>query len=692
MKNKTFIALFTAFMAVALIMSGCSGFVGPDTTPGKGTLSLNIQGFGADARTILPTLTYEATFTAGTTEIKTTLYAGGNFLTLAPAAYTISVEAKNAGTVVGKGTGTVTITADAAASATITITPETGVGTAAKGNFKWDLSAADFSGTPSIKIYKLYFNTFNGPSYVPFGTKGTSFGNANSFAYITDITIPASTDLTGYTTLTFDIDAFANGTQVYPKGNNDNDLCYRIFSTDTDADVQLGGNEWNGAGSASPWTTWTIPTAAQTTFTKDGKLRIVAANKSNAVDVIQVKSIKFSGTGKTDIELISATYPGLTPGAEYKLPSIDADLKPADLVDTKTTLTGTVELASGNYYVIFEAGGVKWNEVLTVVGGLTSDYMPSFNSNFPATGDKLLDKVLEAFNAGKYAINADEFAPLELNITGSSAAKVNESIGIILKDTANPVPTTKDGLKELIDAALILASGTNVTVAVTSLTDTTAAETGLKALAKNGTDFTTNVPEFAWTGADDDKGVFEASVVITKIGASKYTVSLVASPSFYLDLPNQVTLPDGSSVDSGFNGGTAAAVTKNEDGSVILKYNSANNTQMGFFVMTAEQITKMKAASTLTVTINGSSTPDSAEFRACFGKVTTGSNWNDTSWVMNPDTSTKTFAGVTGTPVTITFNRKGSGDLVCFVIQKRNPQTATDINVTITSIKVALNP
>lgn len=54
MRNKTFIALFTALLAVLLVVSGCSNFAGPDFgsgyAPGTGKLVLSVKG----ARSIVP--------------------------------------------------------------------------------------------------------------------------------------------------------------------------------------------------------------------------------------------------------------------------------------------------------------------------------------------------------------------------------------------------------------------------------------------------------------------------------------------------------------------------------------------------------------------------------------------------------------------------------------------------------------
>ncbi|MDR2702322.1 MAG: hypothetical protein LBB72_07820 [Spirochaetaceae bacterium] len=157
MKNKTFIALFTALLAVVLVLSGCSAFSGPAAPAGDGgTLALTVKGVGAGGRTIMPELTYKATITPAGDDavaIDKTLVAGVNIIKLEPGTYGIVVKAYNGEVLVAQGSKTgVVVTAEAAASAEITLTAETLTG---KGTFAWDLSLFSDAEVAAIAIFKL---------------------------------------------------------------------------------------------------------------------------------------------------------------------------------------------------------------------------------------------------------------------------------------------------------------------------------------------------------------------------------------------------------------------------------------------------------------------------------------------------------------------------------------------------------
>jgi hypothetical protein len=517
MKNKTLIALFTALLAVALV-AGCSNFTGPDTLgapAGKGTLTLSVKGVGG-GRTIMPLVSYEATITGGAATIVTPLLAGPNVLALAAGTYDIAVTASIDGVVIAAGSATgVTVAADAAGNATIELALNDEL--TGKGTFKWDLS--DFAGDKKITVYEMNVVSVDGPGYVKVGTQGTSFGGSNSFADIVAIPIPASTDLTGYTTLIFDMDTFANGDKVVATGQYNNNISYKIFDVATGGS-QLGSQEYNGGGGTAPYMTWTIPAAAQKAFTDPGRVVVSAANKSNPVDVLQIKSIKFTGAGKPDIELISSASDGYVAGP----PIYSTTIETTPVVPAATTAAGSLELDFGVYYVEFEIGDVKWSEVLWIAGsGVVSEYLPSFEDVFTGTvSEKLEDLVLAAIEAGSIDFTIPELSALGIaGVAAGNLSEVKTSITAILAvnpDTNEP-PADLAGLKVLVDAALISAGASK-----TNPLDPPAAETAMKALIKNATDPTT-------VSVDWDNWGTDYSVTIT-VSPYVFTVSIIPEPEF----------------------------------------------------------------------------------------------------------------------------------------------------------------
>ncbi|MDR2701072.1 MAG: hypothetical protein LBB72_01415 [Spirochaetaceae bacterium] len=204
----------------------------------------------------------------------------------------------------------------------------------------------------------------------------------------------------------------------------------------------------------------------------------------------------------------------------------------ADYDDGVYKFKDEIELDAGEYLVVFtvvnESGddSVEWSEVLYIVGGMTSEYKPSFGAVFGEEAEKLVDIVLKAFEDGDISdINGNLFTALGvLGFTSANEGQVKAAIAEILaeEDEGEPVydaPETLAEVKELVDAALIKAQAFEILEdTVFSSPSTTAAEAAITALVKNGSTITS----FDWEAFEDD------GILTVVIGA--YTLTLSATP------------------------------------------------------------------------------------------------------------------------------------------------------------------
>jgi hypothetical protein len=516
MKNKLIIALFTALLAVALV-AGCSNLTGPDTLgapAGKGTLTRSIKGAGG-GRTIMPLVSYEATITGGAATIVTPLLAGPNVLALAAGTYDIAVTASIDGVVIATGSATgVVVAADAAGNATIEL--ELNDELTGKGTFKWDLS--DFAGDKKVTVYKMSVDSVDGPGYVEI-TKadGSTFAGYND---IKQFDMPASTDLAGYTSLVVTLKAFnTSGAAVTPGDAYGNlHVAADILNNGTSTAGDFGWNATGGIDAAANTSTYTLTTAMQIDYGSTGTVKLKA--KNTTMTKIQVSSIKFTGAGKSDIELISSASDGYVAGP----PIYSADIESTPVADAATTATGSLELDTGVYYVEFEVGDVSWSEVLWVAaGGAVSEYLPSFEDVFTGTAvEKLEDIVIAAIEAGTIDFTVPELSAIGVaGVTTGNLGDVKAAVTDILALEDNEAPADLAGLKVLIDAALVATGAVNV-----DPSNQTAANTAIGVFIKNATP----APTVDWAKWTDDY-----SVKIT-VGDYTFTVYILPQQEFIEEL------------------------------------------------------------------------------------------------------------------------------------------------------------
>jgi hypothetical protein len=117
---------------------------------------------------------------------------------------------------------------------------------------------------------------------------GASFGGNNSFATITEVDIPAGTDLSTYVRLVYDMDTYENGVIVpVPESQWSNNISYTIFDSAGQVEQQYNGPN-------PPGYSWPLAAAVRAgDYSGGGKVRVTAGNKTNAVDKVVIRSIKF---------------------------------------------------------------------------------------------------------------------------------------------------------------------------------------------------------------------------------------------------------------------------------------------------------------------------------------------------------------------------------------------------------------
>jgi hypothetical protein len=152
MRNKTYIALFAALMAVVLVMSGCS-FFAPDTAnlgaAGKGKIALSIS--GVNARTIMPKATYQVEFIQDGDVVDTQEWVSGT-INVDAGTYTVKVTALVDGVPFAEGSED-DVEVEDQESTDVEITLTTITSTETEGTFSWDLSAFEAAASVSIAIF-----------------------------------------------------------------------------------------------------------------------------------------------------------------------------------------------------------------------------------------------------------------------------------------------------------------------------------------------------------------------------------------------------------------------------------------------------------------------------------------------------------------------------------------------------------
>jgi hypothetical protein len=145
---------------------------------------------------------------------------------------------------------------------------------------------------------------------------GTSFGAANSFTTIVELPIPATIDMTQYIRLEFDLDTYVAGAIVpVPSNQYNNNIAYTLY----------GGNgtqinqEYNAGGTGANTYKWNLSAAQQAADYSggQGKVAITTGNKTNLVDKIVVRSVKFIVDTIPRLPILSPATEPLTVKLEY---------------------------------------------------------------------------------------------------------------------------------------------------------------------------------------------------------------------------------------------------------------------------------------------------------------------------------------------------------------------------------------
>jgi uncharacterized repeat protein (TIGR02543 family) len=120
-------------------------------------------------------------------------------------------------------------------------------------------------------------------------SRATAFGGNNSAADIVSLPIPRRTDLNDYASLEFDVDLYVGDTKVTAFDQYNNDLSYRLFNG-VGNQVNLEYNAGSGGGFI--WTLSADQKAADFSGGQ-GRVVVVAMSKTNAINKIVVRSVKF---------------------------------------------------------------------------------------------------------------------------------------------------------------------------------------------------------------------------------------------------------------------------------------------------------------------------------------------------------------------------------------------------------------
>lgn len=348
--------------------------------------------------------------------------------------------------------------------------------------------------------------------------------------------------------------------------------------------------------------------------------------------------------------------------------------------------TDTIELAVGQYLVVFTVDGVEWSEVLWIYGDLTSAYTPSFPGN-DIVGEKipkdLQNVVIAAIKEGKlssvwYSYFGSDLVDVDVGDSEEYYDEnVTSAIAAILSDRiSNAAPTNLSELKVLIDAAFVRAGADAI------LADSSDVENDLKALVKNGT-----------TAVAYDSTEKEVTV-----GAYTFSVEsplVVKEVWFSVDIS---ALVEGQASNP-FKGKPTYAVT---DGKGKISFASStwgengsgtSQDQGAAFALTSDQVALVKAADSLIVNFAAESSVSDAVFRGCLGSIKRGGGWNHTDMYLNGGTigsisGIHRYINITNKTSTVDGSNPPEADaLIHFILQKRNA-TPAEVDVTISSIKI----